>query len=36
MLIMISVAAWIALVFVVARVCGFNGSDARCPVDRAK
>lgn len=36
MLIMISVAAWIALVIVVARVCGFNGEDSSCPVERAK
>jgi hypothetical protein len=36
MLIAIAVAAWVIAVIVIARVCGFNGEDSSCPVERAK
>jgi len=36
MLIAMAAAFWVLVVIVVARVCGFNGSDSSCPVERAK
>lgn len=33
-LIAMLVAAWVIAVIVIARVCGFNGPDERCPVER--
>ncbi len=36
MLIAMSCAFWVLVVIVVARVCGFNGSDSSCPVERSK
>lgn len=36
MLIAMLVAAWVLVVVIVARVCGFNGADSSCPVERAK
>lgn len=35
-LIAMAAAAWVLLVIVIARVCGFNGADQSCPVERAK
>lgn len=35
-LIAMLLAAWVLIVVIVARVCGFNGADERCPVERAK
>jgi len=32
-LIALLVAAWVIAVIVIARVCGFNGPDERCPVE---
>lgn len=36
MLIAMAAAAWVLVVVIVARVCGFNGADSSCPVERAK
>lgn len=36
MLIAMAAAFWVLVVIVVARVCGFNGPDERCPVERSK
>ena len=36
MLIAMAAAFWVLVVIVVARVCGFNGADQACPVERAK
>ncbi len=36
MLIAMAAAFWVLVVIVVARVCGFNGADQSCPVERAK